>query len=224
MTNQIEAVSRLRCETETPAPPALVSNRRKFVMNSVVSVASLVSATAVALPVAVASDLPIPERSSYPELEAKLEAAHERWLQRELHSAAEQEDLEREVEAATGMSFEDSPACGEPGYAKYDRTRRRLVELHCERFPEAEDGNGGSIEYNEIWDQIDEVAEAASTIEIKTLADVGLVARACALKNYRYWTSARDADAADELRELTERLGAAAGIQLLPGAEPLFEE
>jgi hypothetical protein len=50
MTNQIEAVSRLRCETETPAPSALVSNRRKFLMNTVVSVASLASASAIAAP------------------------------------------------------------------------------------------------------------------------------------------------------------------------------
>jgi hypothetical protein len=186
--------------------------------------AGAATAAAVALPATVAADaaivagmataaplLPLGD-VSFPELAARLAAVAARWQRQRALDRADTDKIARLVTEATGTSSDDAPARGEPGYDRYEETRRRIVREYDFEFGDPVDEQGCSIAWNEIDDERFPLVEEILAMPVRSVADIVLQAQAFLL--------AEPFDIANSnlARRLVENILAAAGVKALPAA------
>jgi len=184
--------------------------------------AGAATAAAVALPATVAADaaivagmataaplLPLGD-VSFPELAARLAAVAARWQRQRALDRADTDKIARLVTEATGTSSDDAPARGEPGYDRYEETRRRITREYDFELGDPVDEQGYSIAWNEIDHERFPLVEEILAMPARSVGDIVLQAQAVAL------AEPFDIANSDLARRLVENILAAAGVKALP--------
>jgi hypothetical protein len=153
------------------APPAQTS-RRGFLMNTMVSAASLATAAAVVTP-SIASAAPVLGDVSFPELVERFVVIHERWARHEAKSKAWSDKIDRLFFEATGVSPDGllRADCRDPG-------QQELLDIHLQimkenRSDDPVDDEGASIELSEICAELWPLADAMLSKTPRSIADLG---------------------------------------------------
>lgn len=196
--------------------PASGSNRRGFLMNTVVGAASLASTAAVARPSIAANLSP---GSSSPDLSARLEAVRERWRVRHLADRESAAILEARLTAATGLPSDQYPRWDDhsPEAKRYRALRLAAARELDDPDTEPCDEHGCSIEWNSIHDEMFSVCLEILKRPALSVADIVLQAQAYALLYSEEWTS--EPTNHGEARMLIESICRFAGVEALTGVE-----
>jgi hypothetical protein len=157
-----------------PAPASLKLLSRRSVMNALVSVASVASAGAVTPSIAASSS----GEFTYPDLASRFAAVYARWREQRARDEAQQRQVDRRIEAETGLSRADEPSPGDAGFGHYDAIARRIVS----EIPE-----GGEKRWDVIHDEMFPLCRDILQRPAHSLTDLGLQARAFALINSEGW-------------------------------------
>jgi hypothetical protein len=147
------------------APPAQTS-RRGFLMNTMVSAASLATAAAVATPsIAIAGDV------SFPRLAQRFVVIRERMATYEARRRAQTGEIDRRLLEATGMSLDQwrRSDVRDPRWKEVNAVRSKII---------SETGFDDDVESSEIYDELWRLAEAMLGETPRSIADLGWQAQA----------------------------------------------
>ena len=151
-----------------PARPT--SNRRQFLMNSIVSTASLATATAVTVsPTAT---------TSFPDLVARFVQVHARWVAQRSRDEAWSDKISDLFYKTSGITNEQRLAMDEsdPRWEAVKAQYHKAIDDTPDDDPV--DEYGASIAWDEIWDELWPVSEAMISREPKSIVDLGWQAEA----------------------------------------------
>lgn len=190
-------------------------------MNSVVSVASLATATAISSPAISASPIApgLDIECSNADLKRRFEKMYERWLRQMLSDKAEEHVLHQEIVKRTGHSY--ASAQDPNADDVYWKVRGEVIDERRATLP-------AGFDEDKVWRELLElmwnIADEAFASKPMTLGDSVLQARCTALQHNDWWCcECRELDRAKTLIALTlENICAMAGADLFPGAADLI--
>lgn len=186
-------------------------------MNTAVSVASLVSAFAIASPAGASQSL---SECSFPELADRLASVRRRWFERLRREREDNARLNALATAETGITAKQAHAENLDGpkfFAAY------FEHAKATRHEDPLNNDGQSIALNELSTEMEDVCWKVLRRKANTLADVIVQVQAAAFYCWDQWTGPDDGnDEANVLRTLVDSICAAAGVDPLPGASDLI--
>jgi hypothetical protein len=156
------------------AQPAPKTSRRGFLMNTMVSAASLATAAAVVAP-PLATTAPALEDVSFPELVARFIPLHQRCMEMRAKEAAMHENIDRLASEMTGIeygSFADLEV-DDPSYNVVSIARRKVIDDMRSGDPATEDRD-----LDELVEELEPVVKAIVNHPSKSLHDLGWQAEA----------------------------------------------
>jgi hypothetical protein len=163
----------------SPIAPTAQASRRSFVMNSIVSGASLASAVATATAVEALPVTPPVQETSFPDLVARFLRAREREIRQRASDKAHSKILHEAFHRETGVTMAE--------YREIDHTSPRWTELTeafrrvSRRNPDKHnpsDEDGCSIAWSEISDELHPLTEAMLAKSPKSVVDIAWQAEA----------------------------------------------
>jgi hypothetical protein len=156
------------------AQPAPKTSRRGFLMNTMVSAASLATAAAVVAP-PLATTAPALDAVSFPELVARFIPLHQRCMEMRAKEAAMHENIDRLASEMTGIeygSFADLEV-DDPSYNVVSIARRKVIDDMRSGDSAAEDRD-----LDELVEELEPVIKAIVNQPSKSLHDLGWQAEA----------------------------------------------
>lgn len=152
---------------------------------------------------------------SFPDLAGQFARLYPRWRDRTNESHASLDRFDAKLKAATGLSRDEAPAVGDPGWDEYHAVLMSLPHDHADDDPVNELGESivWAEIYDELWPLIDDILEQPA----KTLADLAIQAQVMAVENHEFWTNGMLGQDEYRLRLFVESVCALAGVEPLPG-------
>jgi len=177
-------------------------------MNSIVSAASLATATAVVDP-SIASAPPSVDATSFPELVARFVRSRERWRTQRARDQAEDDKIDNLLVRATGLTRAEQPESpSDPRWDEFNAAHHRIMEENPSDDPVDEEG--ASIAWNEINDELWPLAKAMLNQTPHSLTDLAWQAEAILTADPQELQSTDDNPGGRLLRSLLENISALA--------------